>query len=65
VQLEKDKAAIQLDAANDRYACETFALGIFKRADRVDRAGRADANTCKAYYAASIFIEVGAGRSSG
>lgn len=58
MQLEKDKQSIILDAANDKYACETFALNIFKRADKVDRAGRADVNTSKAYYAASIFIEV-------
>jgi hypothetical protein len=58
VQLEKDKQSISLDATNDKYACEIFALNIFKRADKVDRAGRADVNTSKAYYAASIFIEV-------
>ncbi len=58
MQLEKDKQSITLDVTNDRYACETFALNIFKRADKVDRAARADVNTSKAFYAASIFIEV-------
>lgn len=41
-----------------RYQCEAFALRIFNNADRVDRAGRADSNTPKAYLAASYFIEV-------
>ncbi len=41
-----------------RFHCEAFALRIFANADKVDCAGRADANTAKAYYAASFFIEV-------
>eukprot|EP00959_Pyramimonas_sp_CCMP1952_P104319 2180245-Pyramimonas_sp.AAC.2 len=35
-----------------------FAVKIFNNADKQDRAGRATADTAKAYYAASIFIEV-------
>lgn len=59
VQLEKDKPKISpLDPTNDRYHCENFALTIFRRADKVDRAGRADVNTSKAFYASSIFIDV-------
>ena len=33
-------------------------MRIFSNADKVDCAGRADANTSKAYYAASFFLEV-------
>lgn len=57
-QLEKDKPKLQIDLANDKYHCENFAMNIFDRADRTDRAGRADLNTSKAYYAASIFFEI-------
>ena len=57
-QLEKDKAKLQLEPEEDKLHCETFALRIFANADKVDRAGKSTENTSKAYYAASIFIEV-------
>ncbi len=62
-QLEKDKAKLTLEPEEDKLHCEAFALRIFANADKVDRAGKATENTSKAYYAASIFIEVGWVRS--
>jgi len=56
-KLEKDKASAQL-SANDSEYCRSFAETVFARADRVDRAGRADKGTAMTFYAASIFIEV-------
>ncbi|KAF5829036.1 Vta1 like-domain-containing protein [Dunaliella salina] len=56
--LEKDKARLQLDRESDKVHCEVFALRIFGNADRVDRLGKADMNTSKAYYAASFFFEI-------
>ncbi|WIA28963.1 hypothetical protein OEZ86_011498 [Tetradesmus obliquus] len=58
LQCEKDKPAVKPDEEADRAYCENFALNVFRRADRVDRAARADMNTCKAYYAAAIFLQV-------
>jgi hypothetical protein len=59
MSLEKDKAKLApVDRDQDRIHCEAFALKIFGNADRVDRLGRSDANTAKAYYAASYFLEV-------
>jgi hypothetical protein len=63
-KLEKDKAAIN-PGGDDAGHCEKFALTLFARADKADRAGRADKTTAAAYYAASIFFEVGAGRGVG
>ncbi|KAG2454757.1 hypothetical protein HYH02_000592 [Chlamydomonas schloesseri] len=57
-QLEKDKAKLELDPAADRIHCLGFALRIFDNADRVDRAGKATERTSKAFYAASVFIEI-------
>jgi vacuolar protein sorting-associated protein VTA1 len=57
-QLEKDKQSVTLDDENDKYFCEDFAHKIFVNADRVDRASKADENTCRAYYASSIFMEI-------
>lgn len=56
-KLEKDKATVNCGPGDQQY-CENFAVGVFNRADRVDRAGRADKNTSMTYYAASIFMEV-------
>jgi vacuolar protein sorting-associated protein VTA1 len=41
----------------DASYCEGFALTVFNRADRVDRAGRADKATAMTFYAASYFME--------
>jgi Vta1 like len=57
VKLEKDKPKVGL-GEGDREYCENFALTIFNRADKVDRAGRADKSTAMTFYAASVFLEV-------
>jgi len=56
-KLEKEKTTIALGEGDSQY-CENFAITVFTRADRVDRAGRADKNTAMTFYAASIFFEV-------
>ena len=56
-KLEKEKTTITLGDGDSQY-CENFAITVFTRADRVDRAGRADKNTAMTFYAASIFFEV-------
>lgn len=57
-QTQPQPTPAPLHAQADRIHCEGFALRIFDNADRVDRAGKATERTSKAYYAASIFIEV-------
>ena len=57
-KLESYKSKNTLVPEEDKLQLEGFALKIFDRADRVDRAGRADMSTCKAFYAASVFMEV-------
>lgn len=53
------KFCLQLGARDEDQAhCENFALAVFNRADRVDRAGRADKATAVTFYAASYFFEV-------
>lgn len=56
-KLEKEKATIILGNDDSQY-CENFAITVFTRADKIDRAGRADKNTAMTFYAASIFFEV-------
>lgn len=56
-KLEKEKATIILGNGDSQY-CENFAITVFTRADKIDRAGRADKNTAMTFYAASIFFEV-------
>ncbi|KAI4340033.1 hypothetical protein MLD38_024909 [Melastoma candidum] len=56
-QLEKDKKSLNLGPEDNLYL-EGFALNLFGKADKQDRAGRADLNTAKTFYAASIFFEV-------
>ncbi|XP_021287400.1 protein HOMOLOG OF MAMMALIAN LYST-INTERACTING PROTEIN 5 [Herrania umbratica] len=56
-QLEKDKKSLQL-GPEDNLHLEGFALNVFAKADKQDRAGRADLNTAKTFYAASIFFEI-------
>ncbi|XP_047342566.1 protein HOMOLOG OF MAMMALIAN LYST-INTERACTING PROTEIN 5 isoform X2 [Impatiens glandulifera] len=56
-QLEKDKKSLTLNP-DDQLHLEGFALGVFSKADKQDRAGRSDLNTAKTFYAASIFFEV-------
>ncbi|EPS64693.1 hypothetical protein M569_10088 [Genlisea aurea] len=56
-QLEKDKKSLTL-GPDDHLHVEGFALNVFGKADKQDRAGRADLNTAKTFYAASIFFEI-------
>ncbi|XP_055823849.1 protein HOMOLOG OF MAMMALIAN LYST-INTERACTING PROTEIN 5 [Solanum dulcamara] len=56
-QLEKDKKSLKL-GPDDHFHVEGFALNVFAKADKQDRAGRADLNTAKTFYAASIFFEI-------
>ncbi|XP_066376428.1 protein HOMOLOG OF MAMMALIAN LYST-INTERACTING PROTEIN 5-like [Miscanthus floridulus] len=56
-QLEKDKKSLTL-GPDDNLHLEGFALNVFAKADKQDRAGRADINTAKTFYAASIFFEI-------
>ncbi|CAI9760398.1 unnamed protein product [Fraxinus pennsylvanica] len=56
-QLEKDKKSLTL-GPDDYLHLEGFALNVFAKADKQDRAGRADLNTAKTFYAASIFFEI-------
>ncbi|XP_074583459.1 protein HOMOLOG OF MAMMALIAN LYST-INTERACTING PROTEIN 5 [Curcuma longa] len=56
-QLEKDKKSLQLGPEDNLYV-EGFASNLFTKADKQDRAGRADLNTAKTFYAASIFFEI-------
>ncbi|XP_068635400.1 protein HOMOLOG OF MAMMALIAN LYST-INTERACTING PROTEIN 5 [Aristolochia californica] len=56
-QLEKDKKSLKLGPEDNLYL-EGFALNVFSKADKQDRAGRADLNTAKTFYAASIFFEI-------
>ena len=59
-KLEKDKPQLKPPppGSDDASYCERFALSVFARADRVDRAGRADKSTSTAFYAASVFMEI-------
>ncbi|KAK1605890.1 hypothetical protein QYE76_029563 [Lolium multiflorum] len=56
-QLEKDKKSLTL-GPDDHLHLEGFASSVFAKADKQDRAGRADINTAKTFYAASIFFEI-------
>ena len=57
-KLERDKQSLDLIPAEDGAYCEAFAVNIFNRANRVDRAGQANDSTAKTFYVASIFIDV-------
>ncbi|CAA3021710.1 HOMOLOG OF MAMMALIAN LYST-INTERACTING PROTEIN 5-like [Olea europaea subsp. europaea] len=56
-QLEKDKKSLTL-GPDDYLHLEGFALNVFAKADKQDRAGQADLNTAKTFYSASIFFEI-------
>ena len=55
--LEHDKLSLDLGPEDARH-CTDFALGIFGRADRADRAGARTRTTAMTFYAASIFLEI-------
>ena len=57
-KLERAKAEGLELGDEDSVHVEGFAVGVFARADKADRAGVADLNTAKAFYAASVFLEV-------
>ncbi|KAL8162529.1 hypothetical protein V2J09_014018 [Rumex salicifolius] len=56
-QLEKDKKSLKL-GPDDHLHLEGFAMNVFAKADKQDRAGRADISTAKTFYAASLFFEI-------
>ncbi|KAG6518899.1 hypothetical protein ZIOFF_022380 [Zingiber officinale] len=53
----QDKKSLQL-GPEDNFYVEGFVSNLFAKADKQDRAGRADLNTAKTFYAASIFFEI-------
>ncbi|KAK8602823.1 hypothetical protein V6N13_085025 [Hibiscus sabdariffa] len=61
-QLEKCSMILVLcrirSRPEDNLHLEGFALNIFAKADKQDRAVRADLSTAKTFYAASIFFEI-------
>merc|ERR1719321_857205 len=57
-ELEAAKEGLELEHEADRMHCEGFAMSIFEKADRADRAGAASLGTAKAFYASSVFMEV-------
>ncbi|KAF3771488.1 Protein-like OF MAMMALIAN LYST-INTERACTING PROTEIN 5 [Nymphaea thermarum] len=57
LRLSQDKKSLKL-SPEDHLHVEGFALNVFGKADKQDRAGRADLNTAKTFYAASLFFEI-------
>ncbi|XP_062077568.1 protein HOMOLOG OF MAMMALIAN LYST-INTERACTING PROTEIN 5 isoform X2 [Humulus lupulus] len=53
----EDKKSLKLGSEDSLYL-EGFASNVFAKADKQDRAGRADLGTAKTFYAASIFFEI-------
>lgn len=56
-KLEQDNKKLTL-SETDRDHCEAFAVNVFNRADKQDRSGKADHNTVRAFYVATVFIQV-------
>lgn len=56
-KLEQDKPKLNI-TRDDAQECEAFAITVFNRADRQDRSGKADLRTVKAFYVATLFIDV-------
>ena len=56
-KLEEDKPKLII-TSEDAQICEAFAVTVFNRADKQDRSGNADINTVKAFYVATVFIDV-------
>lgn len=57
--LDRDKACVTGVSQEDRkLICERFAYNVFSKADDEDRAGLADKNTAKTFYAAATFLEI-------
>lgn len=56
-EMEQGKSQIdKLDREGDALEMERFAIEIFDRADKVDRAGAATEDTARRFYAASVFM---------
>ena len=56
--METQRATLgKLDREADHLEMERFAMEIFDKADRVDRAGAATESTAKTFYAAVYFIQ--------
>ncbi|EQC38321.1 hypothetical protein SDRG_04040 [Saprolegnia diclina VS20] len=57
--LESEKAALPAHSQEEgRIICENFAFDIFMRADEEDRAGSANKNTARTFYAAGSFFDI-------
>lgn len=57
--LEKEKKAMSNFTKDEGYlVCREFALKVFDKADRIDRAGKSDKSTAKSFYAAASFLDV-------
>jgi vacuolar protein sorting-associated protein VTA1 len=57
--VEAAKAKLpKYDGDKAKEFCTQFALSVFKRADDEDRAGMADKNTARTFYAASTFLDM-------
>ncbi|CAE6121081.1 unnamed protein product [Arabidopsis arenosa] len=56
LESKQDKKSLNL-SPDDNMHVEGFALSVFAKADKQDRAGRADLGTAKTFYAAAIFFE--------
>ena len=56
-KLEQDNKKITL-SDQDKDHCEAFAVNVFNRADKQDRSGKADLKTVKAFYVATVFMDV-------
>ena len=58
-KLEQTKAAAGVvdGGAADFEKCKRFALSVYARADRADRAGKADARLADAFSAAATFLK--------
>jgi vacuolar protein sorting-associated protein VTA1 len=57
--VEAAKATLpKYDGEKAKEFCTQFALSVFKRADDEDRAGMADKNTARTFYAAATFLDM-------
>ncbi|TYZ58430.1 hypothetical protein PybrP1_009470 [[Pythium] brassicae (nom. inval.)] len=58
-RLEDDKNKLpEFTQQEGKEICEDFALEIFTKADNEDRAGAADKNTARTFYAAGTFFDI-------
>jgi len=57
--LEEEKQAMDSFTRDEsKFLCEKFAEKIFDKADQEDRAGQANRNTARTFYAAASFLEI-------